>query len=147
MRVTMLFALCLTAGCYNYAPLATPSPEPGTDLAVTLTDAGSVELARYLGPSVMVVRGRFVGHSEQGLQLSVASVELVRGDELPWQGETVTLPPGDIASLEVRRFAHGKTYLLAGGSVAALVVTVGTFQVIGGGTFLGIGGPPQPGKK
>src|SRR5205823_2651663 len=58
MRIEMaIAAACLTAGCYNYSPLTQPTPEPGAYLAVTLTDAGSVDLARYLGPSVFVARG------------------------------------------------------------------------------------------
>ena len=148
MRATILIAFSLTAACYNYEPLTTPSPEVGTFLTVTLTDAGSVELARYLGPSVIEVRGRFLGNSDQGggLQLAVTSVELVRGDELSWQGESVALPPAAVASVQVRRFARGKSYLLAGGSVAALVVTAGTVTLVGGDSFFGIGGGGS-GKK
>src|SRR5688572_25797926 len=76
----------LMAGCYNYGPVTTPAPEPGTSLAVTLTDSGSWALARYLGPTARVVRGRYLGRGEDGLRLSVSSVQLDRGDVLSWAG-------------------------------------------------------------
>src|SRR2546422_4379194 len=47
---------CAVAGCYIYRPLAAPQPEPATYLAVTLTEAGSEDLARYIGPDVRVDR-------------------------------------------------------------------------------------------
>ena len=67
----LLLWCCALAGCYIYRPLAASRPEPATYLAVTLTDAGSEDLARYIGPDVRVVRGRFQSTSERGLTVSV----------------------------------------------------------------------------
>jgi len=61
-------------GCYNYLPLSRSHLMPSTYLAVTLTESGSDELAPYLGPNVLVVRGRFLSTTERGLVLSVAAV-------------------------------------------------------------------------
>ena len=145
MRVTwLLVATCLTAGCYNYAPLTTPTPEPGAFLAVTLTDSGSVEMARSLGPDVMRVRGRYLSSDDSGLQLSVTGVELKRGDEIFWKGETVVVPAHYVASLEVRRLAKGKSYLLAGASAAGLVITTGLFTLTGRGSARPGSGRPPP---
>ncbi|HEX9347271.1 MAG TPA: hypothetical protein VF919_06825 [Gemmatimonadales bacterium] len=140
-RSTVLAAvLCLTAGCYNYNPLTTPSPEPGSYLAVRLNDAGSDELARYLGPSVFVVRGRYLGPSDQGgLLVSVSSVETKRGVGYSWEGETVTLPTDAIASLDVRQLSKGRSLLLAGVGAGGLVATTLAFSLLGGGTALGPG--------
>lgn len=145
-RMISVTAVCLSAACYNYSPLTTPTPEPGTHLAVTLTDSGSMQLARYLGPTVSVVRGRYLNNGDEGLQLSVSSVQLQRGDLLSWAGETVTLPAGSVAALEVRRLAKGRSALLAGAGVAGFVLAVGTFSLVGDGSFLGIGGG-RPGKQ
>ena len=144
MRSTLLAAaLCLTAGCYNYDPLTTPSPEPGTYLAVTLTDAGSDQLTRYLGPGIFVVRGRYLGPSDRGLLVSVSSVETKRGIAYPWEGETVTLPSDAVASLDVRRLAKSRSLLLAGISAGGLVATTALFVLRGGATSLtGVGGRP-----
>lgn len=139
-------AACLTATCYSYAPLTTPSPEAGTHLAVTLTDSGSAQLARYLGPTVRVVRGRYLSNGEPGMQLSVSSVQLYRGDVLSWAGETVIVPSGAVASLETRRLAKGRSALAAGLGVAGVVLVAGAFTLAGDGSFLGIGGG-SPGKQ
>ncbi len=102
-------------------------------LAVTLTEAGSEDLARYIGPDVGVVRGRFQSTSERGLTLSVSQVELRRGDVLSWQGETVVVPRAFVASLEERRVSRGRMVLLAGGSILALLATYQAFGSGGGG--------------
>jgi hypothetical protein len=141
VRAAIVLASCALAGCYNYAPLATLDPQPGTSLAVTLSDAGSEALVRYLGPEAFVVRGRYVGTDERGLLLSVTAVERRRGWVEPWSGETVALPDDVIASKEVRRLAKGRSLLLAGAGVFG-VVAVGSIALTGGGTDLGVGGTP-----
>jgi hypothetical protein len=146
MRVVVLASLIIVAGgCYNYAPLSQVSPEPGTALAVTLTDSGTQSLARYIGPDVFVVRGHYVGSDDAGMRVAVSSVELVRGDERSWNGEIVTLPDNAVASLEVRRLAKGRSFLLAGAAVTGLVVSTAAFNLVG------IGAPPSnrppPAKK
>jgi hypothetical protein len=139
----VLVAGCLTAGCYGYAPLVTPVPEPGTAIAATLTDSGSLALNRYLGPMVTEVRGRYVGSSEAGLQIAVSSVLFSGGAELDWAGETVTLPGGTVRSLQLRRLSMGRSALLAGLGVAGVAATVAAFDLIGTGTATsGTGLPP-----
>ena len=134
MRAAIGFTLCLTAGCYNYHPLATMSPEPGSYVAATLTDQGSTDLARYLGPSVFLVRGRYLGDSDAGLLVSVSAVELKRGDDVSWAGETITLPPDAVASLEVRHLAKGRTLLLASAGAGSLVVTTLAMSLLANST-------------
>ena len=134
MRTAIGFTLCLTAGCYNYHPLATTSPEPGSYVAATLTDQGSTDLARYLGPNVFVVRGRYIGDGEAGILVSVSAVELKRGDDVSWAGETITLPPDAVASLEVRHLAKGRTLLLASAGAGSLVVTTLAMSLLANST-------------
>src|SRR5437667_2656960 len=129
----LLLWCCAVAGCYIYRPLAAPQPEPATYLAVTLTEAGSEDLARYIGPDVRVVRGRFQSTSERGLTVSVSQVELRRGDVLSWQGESVVVPRAFVASLEERRVSRGRNVLLARGSHPALLASYQAFGSAGGG--------------
>jgi len=143
MRAAILTAAaCVTAGCYNYDPLVTPSPEPGTYVSLSLTDAGSQDLARSLGPNVFIVRGRYLEHGNRGLLVSVTSVELKLGNELAWAGETVALPDSTISAIEVRQLAKGRSALLLGAGVAGLVATTAAFTLGGGGTRPGKQGPP-----
>jgi len=148
MRVSVLIAAAyLTSACYNFRPLETPIPDAGAYVAATLSDSGSVELARYLGPDVFVVRGRYLGSGadEHGLAVSVAEVETKRGDEVSWRGETITLPVDAIASLEVRRLDKGRSYLVAGVGAAGLIATTLAFSLTGSGTQPnpGSGRPPK----
>ena len=114
-------------------------------VAVTLTDAGTLELGPYLGPDAFIVRGRYVRADEQGLVLSVVQVETKGGDWHPWAGETVTLPLADVASLEARRLAKGRTVLLAGIGVASLAATTLVFTLTGSGSSdPGSGSRPPP---
>lgn len=139
----VLIAGCLTAGCYDYAPLVTPAPEPGMSIAATLTDSGSLALTHYLGPMVTVVRGRYVGTSDAGMQIAVSSVLVGNGAELPWAGETVTLPGATVQSLQLRRLSKGRSLLLAGIGVAGVAATAAAFNLLGTGTATtGTGVPP-----
>jgi hypothetical protein len=142
----VIAAAFLSAACYNYNPITTPTPQPGSYVAAKLTDVGSQELAPYVGPNVFVLRGRYVGESDHGFVVSVSSVELQRGDELPWAGEHVELPNRYIASLEVRQLAKGRSFLLASIGAGGLVVTSVAFGLIGTGTQPAGTGPP-PVKK
>ena len=145
MRVALAIAVWFgAAGCYNYVPLETPAPQPDTPIAVVLTDAGSQELTRYLGPNVAVVRGRLLSHDEAALAVSVTSAETRYGDLFTWRGETVTLPARLVASVRERRLAKGRSLLLAGASLAALTATSAAFGLIGGGSGPGRGGGPAP---
>jgi hypothetical protein len=144
--LSVIGMLCFTAGCYNYNPLTTPSPEPGTYVAVTLTEQGSENLARSVGPNAFIVRGRYLGDGEQGMLLSVSSVEDKRGIAQSWQGETVTVPADAVASLDVRKLAKGRSILLASLSAGGVVVTTVAFSLLGGGSSPNPGGG-LPSKK
>jgi len=145
MRTLCLIGvLCLTAGCYNYNPLTTPSPEVGTYVAVTLTDPGSEKLARSVGPNAFILRGRYLGDSEQGMFLSVSSVETKQGIAQPWEGETVAVPADAVAMMDVRKLSKGRSILLAGLGAGGLVVTTVAFSLIGSGTAPNPGGGRPP---
>ncbi len=63
MRAQVALGVAVTVlqvGCYNYLPLSRSHLVPSTYLAVTLTESGSDELAPYIGPNVLIVRGRFL---------------------------------------------------------------------------------------
>src|SRR5439155_11958353 len=109
-------------GCYNYLPLRHSGLVPSSYVAVTLTESGSDALARYLGPNVLVVRGRYVGPSEAGLTLAVESVESRPGTIVHWAGETVIVPGEFVRSVERRQASWSKTALLAGVSTVGLAV-------------------------
>jgi hypothetical protein len=138
MRATVLAATAvLEVGCYNYLPLRRSAVVPSTYLAVTLSESGSEELAPYLGPNALVVRGRYVGPTERGLALSVESVESRRGDIARWAGETVVVPGEFVRLVEQRQVSRPKTALLAGAALLGFVVA---YQSFGPGASGGVPG-------
>ena len=138
-------AVLVQAGCYNYRPLRRSGLVPSSYVAVTLTESGAEELAPYLGPNALVVRGRYLAATERGLALSVESVESRRGDILRWAGETVVVPGEFVREVEQRSVSRSKMVLLAGVAVAGLVVTYQAFGPSSSNGLAGGGGPgPSP---
>jgi len=131
----------LQVGCYNYLPLRRSGLVPSSYLAVTLTETGSEELARYLGPNPFVVRGRYLSATERGLAISVQSVESRRGDLAHWAGETVVVPGEFVRQVEQRAASPSKTVLLAGVAVAGFVIASQAFGPGSGGALGGGSGP------
>ncbi len=148
MRAQVALGVAVTVlqvGCYNYLPLSRSHLVPSTYLAVTLTESGSDELAPYIGPDVLVVRGRLLSTTEGRLALSVAAVENRRGNISEWKGESVVIPGEFVRSVEERRVARSKTVLLAGASVAGFLITYAAFGPGATGTDpMGSGAGPSP---
>jgi hypothetical protein len=138
--IAMMGMLALPAGCYYYAPLEIPAPEPGTYLQVMLTDSGTSHFWPYLGPDVGDLRGRLVTANEQNLALSVDAVDLRHGDVLSWKGETVNLGREYVARLDQRHLSKPRSVLLTAGSVLALIAAFTAFDNFGLGSGGGGGG-------
>lgn len=146
--LTAGLACIALAGCYAYRPLAsveTAMPAAGTPVQVRLTTAGATALASQVGPDILYLQGEIVSADPDGLTLAVTRAETARRIGVEWKGEQVTLPRGDIASVEQRRLALGPTAViggLAGGGVVAAYALFGT-----GGTSSGIVQPPSTGHQ
>ena len=141
---SLVLVALLQVGCYNYLPLRRSTLVPSSYLAVTLTESGSEELARYLGPNPFVVRGRYLSATERGLAISVESVESRRGDLAHWAGETVVVPGEFVRQVERRSMSPSKTVLLAGAAVAGFVIASRAFGPVSSGALSGGGGSGPP---
>ncbi len=128
--------LGLLSGCYNYLPLTTAAPNPGTRVTADLTDSGTSILAPYLGPGV--------GSADQELVLAVVATRNRSGIEHYWNGEAVTLPRSDVAGLRERKLATARTIVVVTGGVGGAIALLGAFGVINaGGTSTSTPPPPQ----
>jgi hypothetical protein len=127
-RIAVLAAITLlTTECYNYTPLRRSELTPSTYVAVTLTESGSEELAPYLGPNILVVRGRFLSATDRGLVVSVSAVENRLGNIFDWKRESVAIPGEFVREVEERHAANGKTALLAGASLFGFFAAYAAF--------------------
>jgi len=82
------------------------------------------------------VDGRLVTLSDTAVAISVTTVRNRNGIEHYWQGEVVALPRRDVANLQERKLAPGRSAFLVlagvGGSVA-LLQAFGVFSTGNGG--------------
>ncbi|MDQ6716787.1 MAG: hypothetical protein M3Z17_00400 [Gemmatimonadota bacterium] len=138
-KFTALVVLVANA-CYTAVPLTTERPPQGTVLIVSLTDAGSAQMASVLGPKSSGLSGKYLGESGDSLLLGVASVLQQSGNESFWQGERVGVPHSLIATLRERKASVTKSALIVGALVAVLV---GITSVVSSGNP-GQQGSPTP---
>lgn len=143
MRLAVFTAVVLSWGCYAHVPETSVAPDPGTRVRVLLTDAGSAELARYVGPRVNTINGEIMSREEDGgLALAVSSTVTSDGVEAFWKGEAVTVPRQHVAVLQRRKLAVARTVAVAGSLVGAAIAIGRVTGIVGGGDPKG--GPPPP---
>lgn len=127
----MVFAAALAsvAGCYEYAPTRAEGAAPGAEVRLTLTDAGSVDLASQLGPRVEAVDGlleRAAGAAGDTIVLRARRTVQRNGREADWQGERIVVPARAVASVRERRLSRSRTALAAvavvGGAIGAVIL-------------------------
>ena len=129
------------SGCYKYVPVAASGPPPGARANVVLSDAGTVEMARLVGPSTRAIEGEVVSADADGLTLAVRRLERRDGIEEFWKGEQVTIPRGAVATFTERRLSRSRTALFGLGAVVAALVLGQAFGDVGGLFGRGEGGP------
>lgn len=137
--------LCVLCGCYESVPIQLSAVQPGTKIRVTLTDAGTDSLARYLGPGVQTVDGKLISTDESKLALGVNSISMRSGQDQYWKGETVAIPRSALATVQQRKVNKPKSLLLGGVLIAALA-SLRLSGVVGGnsgGSGSGGHGGPQ----
>jgi len=136
--LALLTAPALFANCYSYIPSPQPPP-PGTRVEAELTDMGTVEMARYVGPGAGAIEGRLLGATDSVLTLGVIAVRQRNGVESYWSGESVPVPRALVSAVGARRLSRTRT---------ALAVSVATAAVAGAAMLFagrGVGGGRGPG--
>lgn len=140
----ILSILCVVCGCYESVPVELNRVQPGTKIRVTLTDAGSDSLARYLGPGVEKVDGKLISTSAAKLSLGVTSIAMRSGQDQYWKGESVAIPRFALATVQERKLNKPRSLILGGALIAALA-SLRLSGVVGGN---GSGrGNPNPGGQ
>ena len=145
MRVRTLWAVFpLIGGCYTYDSVEQPAPVAGTRIEAELTGTGSVELAGQLGHGITTLRGQVIESNDVGLLVALNSVTMRNHERTSWKGEQVRIPLSTVARVNRRRFSLGRSLLLGGAAIGALVAAVVAFDgggsAVGGG--VGTGGGP-----
>ena len=141
IRAFVVVVVVVLMGCYSYVPVAVSGPPPGSRASLVLTDEGTVEMARFVGPSASTIEGDVVSANGEGLLLAVRRLERRDGIEEFWKGEQVQVPRAAVATYTERKLSRARTVLFGAGAVAAVFVlgkafgeATGIFGRNGGGT-------------
>lgn len=132
----------LLAGCYTYRPVGSATPPNGHLVRLSLTDAGTANLAAELGPSVVAVDGRLMNDSGDAYLLAVSDSRKRNGIEMGWQGEQISISKSLISTIQERKFSRTRTMLVSAGLIAGIFIARDAFW--GPGGVFG-GAPPGPG--
>lgn len=138
--VVALLALLANSACYAYLPVGSAPPHPARGVRFQLTEAGTTDLAKYLGPNVIEVSGRLTDVRSSG-ELVVAPewVKTSNGISQPWSGEgSLEVPRHYLRSLDERTFNQRKT-ILASVTVTAGLIAIAAMALKSGGAHGGSG--------
>lgn len=132
----LAFAFLVAAGigCYRFTPIKGGAPM-GTDVRMELTDAGAVRLAPLIGPRIAAIDGRTVAESDSALEVAVQAVVDRGGRSMPWSLERLAVPYQAIAALKQRTLDTGRSWLVAGLTVAGALLVADAFDLVGSGGF------------
>jgi hypothetical protein len=135
----------LCTGCRSYVPVVPGQLAPGTTARVTLTDRGSVELARSLGPRGELLEGRVMESGDSALVLAVSTVVRQNGVEESWTGERLLVPQSYVASTTMPKLSTWRSVLLTGGVLAGLAAIAAAIEGSNDNVVKGpAGGGEQP---
>lgn len=139
--VVCAFLLC---GCYTYRNTAVGDAAIMTPVRVELTEEGSQEITKQVGPRGGVLEGVLTARSDSALVFGVTALTRMNGVEETWHGEHVTVPRSLISRVQVRKFSRFNTGLFIAGLVAGglLVKTAAD----AGNVIRAPGGQPVPGQ-
>ena len=134
-RLTLAaLALSLVAsGCYSYTEVSPAAVPPGSEVRVSVRPDADVGVGSDpLPDGPQRLRGRLMGESSaETLRLSVPVGRGEPGVATRQLRQTVSVPMADVLRVELRRFEKGRTAAaIAGGGVAAAIVTVWAFNVL-----------------
>jgi hypothetical protein len=142
---TKVMSALLLCGCYTYSNTAVGDATVMSPVRVELTDEGSQEITRQVGPRGSTLEGIVTAKSDSDLIFGVTALTRTNGVEETWHGEHVTVPRSGVSRIQLRKFSAFNTGLFIAGLVAGglLVKTVSD-----PGNVLGKpGGPPSgPGQ-
>jgi hypothetical protein len=143
MKMSFVSALLLCS-CYTYRNTAVGDAALMTPVRVELTEEGSKDITRQVGPRGSMLEGVVAEKSDSALVFNVTSLTRMNGIEEIWHGEHVTVPTSGVSRMQRRKFSALNTGLFVAGLVAGalLVKTVAD----PGNVVRNPGGPPGPGQ-
>jgi hypothetical protein len=117
MKASILAAV-LVCGCYTYRNTPVESTALLAPVRVELTDSGSQELTKQVGPRSVMLEGVLAARSDSDLTFGVVALTRTNGVEETWHGEHVTVALSSVSRMQRRKFSAVNTGLFIAGLVA-----------------------------
>lgn len=139
-----IVAAVLLCSCYTYRNTPVESATLLAPVRVELTDSGSQELTKQVGPRSVMLEGVLAARSDSDLTFGVTALTRTNGVEETWHGERVTVAVSSVSRMQRRKFSAMNTGLFIAGLVAGgFLVKLGADD----GNVVRIpGGGPAPGQ-
>ena len=134
----------LVGACSTYAPTSLAAAPTSGTVRFDLTDAAHSESFGSLGSQVTSVEGKVRSTSDSAVTIAVSEVGRVAADNQAYHGDMITIPTRYIGRVEQKRTQVGRSLLVAGAVVGA-VVWIGTQAGHGSVSSRRPPGPPPPG--
>ncbi len=110
--------------CYSYVPTPPNQPEPGTDIRARLTNEGAEQLVPQFGPGVTQLGGMLLNQETGGVSMLISWYRSTRvGDVVSGDNEAVRLSYGQIAGMERKQLAKGRSLLLGLAFLGGAILT------------------------
>ena len=111
-------AAVLTAGCYTYTDVQTGTSMPAdTFVRVELTDVGTTNVTKAIGPYVLMLDGPLETSGSNGVSMRITSLRRRGEGETRWTGDQITLAREDIRYIHQRSLSRGRTIAAATGFI------------------------------
>ena len=150
MRLILILLVVVgvvTSGCFRYVPVGETRPQPGQEVRIVVSEPLEVELNRVTLREAKLFDGPLVRWNQDSLVVSAWWVESQGGLRQVGEGELVGIPVVDVALVETRELATGKSVLVGSAIVAGVLVALDQF--FGESIFGSVGGsgdgPPTQG--
>jgi hypothetical protein len=137
-------SVLLLCSCYTYRNTAVGDAALMTPVRVELTEEGSQEITKQVGPRGSVLEGVLAAKSDSALIFGVTALTRTNGVEETWHGEHVTVPASSVSRIQLRKLSRLNTGLFLAGLLAGgfLLKTAAD----AGNVIRTPGGPPAPGQ-
>jgi len=133
----------LSVGCQVYTPVSLSSQLSNDDVRVTLTNDGTVNLARALGVGASQLEGHIDSVTDSTIVMRITELTRLSGSDETWSGEPVPIPRTSVATAERRTTSVARSVLLSGALVAGAVLAGTVAGSAQGGSTSGPIKPPK----
>ena len=140
-KLVVFAAVAMCGACYQYGAFQPSSSTGSQAVRIHLTDAGTLHVAALVGPGADYLDGNLASMTDSAYTISRADLGRRNGTEESWKGEQVTVPRSEVASIELRKAAPGRSAALTAALVGGAALVARAIGAGEGAARTRVGGP------